>query len=97
MNVAEWLAASARLRPSAPALLRGAELKADYATFAHREAAIGSANSMQGAFDPATGSAFSRATARNTLSACTAFGGWARRRGRSISRQTVATVRSQAT
>src|SRR6195952_1397329 len=43
MNVAEWLAASARLRPDAPALLAGFDLDADYATFARRAAAIGAA------------------------------------------------------
>src|SRR5246127_5238356 len=43
MNVAEWLAATARLRPRAPALLRGFDLDADYATFARRSAAIGAA------------------------------------------------------
>ena len=43
MNVAEWLAASARLRPDAPALLTGIDLDADYATFARRAAAIGAA------------------------------------------------------
>jgi len=43
MNVAEWLAASARLRPDAPALLTGFDLDADYATFARRAAAIGAA------------------------------------------------------
>src|SRR5436190_10834741 len=41
MNIAEWLAASARLRPDAPALLTGFDLDADYATFARRAAAIG--------------------------------------------------------
>src|SRR3981081_725040 len=41
MNVAEWLAATARLRPDAPALLTGFDLDADYATFAGRAAAIG--------------------------------------------------------
>jgi long-chain acyl-CoA synthetase len=41
MNVAEWLAASARLRPDAPALLTGFDLEADYATFARHAAAIG--------------------------------------------------------
>src|SRR4051812_39337817 len=41
MNVAEWLAATARLRPDAPALLTGFDLDADYATFARRAAAIG--------------------------------------------------------
>src|SRR3954454_1208940 len=41
MNVAEWLAATARLRPDSPALLRGFDLEADYATFARRAAAIG--------------------------------------------------------
>src|SRR3978361_728945 len=43
MNVAQWLAATARLRPDAPALLRGFDLEADYATFARRAAAIGAA------------------------------------------------------
>src|SRR6202041_285585 len=43
MNVAEWLAASARLRPDAPALLTGFDLDADYAPFAPRAAAIGAA------------------------------------------------------
>src|SRR5487761_2342099 len=43
MNVAEWLAASARLRPDAPALLTGFDLDADYATFARRASAIGAA------------------------------------------------------
>src|SRR3974390_2120769 len=41
MNVAEWLAATARIRPDAPALLTGFDLDADYATFARRAAAIG--------------------------------------------------------
>src|SRR3954469_21731333 len=41
MNVAEWLAATARLRPKAPALLRGFDLEADYESFARRAAAIG--------------------------------------------------------
>ena len=43
MNVAEWLAATARLRPNSPALLTGFDLDADYATFARRAAAIGAA------------------------------------------------------
>src|SRR3954451_17649099 len=43
MNVAEWLATTARLRPRAPALIRGFDLEADYATFARRAAAIGAA------------------------------------------------------
>src|ERR1700692_1907849 len=47
MNVAEWLAASARLRPDAPALLTGFDLDADYATFARRAAAIGTALSRE--------------------------------------------------
>ena len=40
MNIAQWLAASARLRPDAPALLHGDEIRADYATFARRAASI---------------------------------------------------------
>ena len=43
MNVAEWLAATARLRPDSPALLTGFDLDADYATFARRAASIGAA------------------------------------------------------
>jgi long-chain acyl-CoA synthetase len=43
MNIAEWLAATARLRPEAPALLTGFDLDADYRTFAQRAAAIGAA------------------------------------------------------
>jgi long-chain acyl-CoA synthetase len=41
MNVAEWLAATARLRPDAPALQSGTTIEADYATFARRAAALG--------------------------------------------------------
>lgn len=41
MNVAQWLMASARLHPQAPALLSGTAVEADYATFARRAAAIG--------------------------------------------------------
>jgi long-chain acyl-CoA synthetase len=43
MNIACWLAATARLRPQAPALLTGFDLDADYRTFARRAAAIGAA------------------------------------------------------
>jgi long-chain acyl-CoA synthetase len=52
MNVAEWLAATARLRPHAPALLTGFDLDADYATFAQRSAAIGAALSRHYAIAP---------------------------------------------
>lgn len=41
MNIANWLASSARLRPDAPALLTGTAIDADYATFASRAAALG--------------------------------------------------------
>lgn len=41
MNVADWLAASARLNPGAPALLNGTSVEADYSTFAARAGAIG--------------------------------------------------------
>ncbi|WP_441277035.1 AMP-binding protein [Tardiphaga sp. 172_B4_N1_3] len=41
MNVAQWLASSARLHPQAPALLTGITVQADYKTFARRAAAIG--------------------------------------------------------
>ncbi|MGP8122578.1 MAG: class I adenylate-forming enzyme family protein [Xanthobacteraceae bacterium] len=40
MNIAGWLAATARLSPAAPALLRGCDVEADYATFARRAASI---------------------------------------------------------
>ncbi len=40
MNIAGWLAATARLSPGAPALLRGRDVEADYATFARRAASI---------------------------------------------------------
>src|ERR1700722_15389881 len=43
MNIACWLAATAKLRPEAPALLTGFDLDADYKTFARRAAAIGAA------------------------------------------------------
>src|ERR1043165_5590988 len=43
MNIAEWLAATARARGEAPALLTGFDLDADYATFARRAASIGAA------------------------------------------------------
>ena len=41
MNIANWLASTARLKPGAPALLTGLVVEADYATFAKRAAAIG--------------------------------------------------------
>src|SRR5258708_15584971 len=41
MNVAQWLAATARLRPDAPAVLRGVTIEADYATSARRASAVG--------------------------------------------------------
>jgi long-chain acyl-CoA synthetase len=41
MNIAEWLAASARATPSAPALLRGELVVSDYARFAATAASIG--------------------------------------------------------
>src|SRR3954463_13921660 len=43
MNIAEWLAATARARPEAAALLTGFERDADYKTFAQRAASIGAA------------------------------------------------------
>src|SRR4030081_2243507 len=52
MNVAEWLGASARLRPDAPALLTGLGLDADYATFARRAAAIGAVLSRRHGIAP---------------------------------------------
>src|ERR1700744_4639390 len=52
MNVAEWLAATARLRPDAPALLTGFDLDADYAAFARRAAAIGAALSRDYQISP---------------------------------------------
>jgi len=47
MNVAEWLAATARVSPHAPALLTGFDLDADYRTFARRSAAIAFALSRE--------------------------------------------------
>lgn len=41
MNIANWLAQTARLYPQSPALLIGTHVDADYATFAARAAAIG--------------------------------------------------------
>ena len=41
MNIANWLAQTAKLHPQSPALLRGTTLDADYATFARRAAAVG--------------------------------------------------------
>ena len=41
MNIANWLASTARLKPDAPALLTGLRVDADYALFAKRAAAIG--------------------------------------------------------
>lgn len=41
MNIANWLASTAHLKPGAPALLTGRVVEADYATFAARAAAIG--------------------------------------------------------
>src|SRR3954465_14269317 len=52
MNVAEWLAAIARSRPEAPALLTGFDLDADYATFARRAAAIGAGLSREYGIEP---------------------------------------------
>lgn len=43
MNIADWLAATARLSPAAPALLRGRDVVADYATFARRAGSIAAA------------------------------------------------------
>ena len=52
MNVAEWLAATARLHPHSPALLTGFDLDADYATFARRAAAVGAALSHDYGIQP---------------------------------------------
>jgi acyl-CoA synthetase (AMP-forming)/AMP-acid ligase II len=43
MNPAEWLIRAGRRAPTAPAILIGAHVQADYATFAHEAAAIGAA------------------------------------------------------
>ena len=43
MNPAEWLFRTARLRPNAPALMRGETVLADYAEFARRVASIAGA------------------------------------------------------
>src|ERR1700742_2609851 len=52
MNIAEWLASTARLRPEAPALLTGFDLDADYKTFARRASAIGAALARDHAIAP---------------------------------------------
>ena len=52
MNIACWLAATAKLRPEAPALLTGFDLDADYKTFARRAAAIGAALSRDHGIAP---------------------------------------------
>ena len=52
MNVAEWLAATARLQPRSPALLNGVAVEADYATFAQRSAAIGARLQQQYGIQP---------------------------------------------
>src|SRR5579872_4135944 len=52
MNIAEWLASTARLRPDAPALLTGFDLDADYQTFARRASAIGAALARDHAIAP---------------------------------------------
>jgi long-chain acyl-CoA synthetase len=43
MNLAEWLARTARRLPNAPALLRGNSIVADYAGFARRVASLAGA------------------------------------------------------
>src|SRR5262245_4280870 len=53
MNIAEWLAATARARPEAPALLTGFERDADYGTFARRAASIGAALARDYGISPA--------------------------------------------
>ena len=52
MNIANWLFETARLRPDLPALLTGFDLDADYATFARRAAAIGTALSRDYGIQP---------------------------------------------
>ncbi|MFZ0766374.1 MAG: AMP-binding protein [Bradyrhizobium sp.] len=52
MNIAEWLAATAKLRPEAPALLTGFDLDADYGTFARRAAVIGAGLSRDHGISP---------------------------------------------
>ncbi|NOX72056.1 MAG: acyl--CoA ligase, partial [Alphaproteobacteria bacterium] len=47
MNPAEWLLRTARLKPDAPALLKGLEVAADYQVFAARATAIGGALQAQ--------------------------------------------------
>ncbi len=48
MNLAEWLLRTAKLRPEAPALLKGPRTEADYATFAARAAGIAGALTERG-------------------------------------------------
>lgn len=53
MNIAEWLYATARLRPAAPALMTGLDVGADYAEFARRCAGI--AGTLRDRFGIASG------------------------------------------
>src|SRR6201996_236961 len=52
MNIAEWLANTAKLRPEAPALLPGFDLDADHRTFARRASAIAAALARDHAIAP---------------------------------------------
>ncbi len=52
MNLAEWLARTARVAPDAPALLAGEAVVADYREFARRAATIGSALSRGHGIQP---------------------------------------------
>src|SRR6201996_9010605 len=52
MNIAEWLASTAKLRPEAPALLPGFDLDADHRTFARRASAIAAALARDHAIAP---------------------------------------------
>src|ERR1700754_1954857 len=52
MNIAEWLASTAKLRPDAPALLTGFDFDAEYQTLARRAPGIGAALARDHAIAP---------------------------------------------
>jgi acyl-CoA synthetase (AMP-forming)/AMP-acid ligase II len=78
MNVAQWLASSARLHPQAPALLTGTTVQADYKTFARRAAAIGAGLVRDYGIQPGDRVALFASNCTNISNACMRCGGSAR-------------------
>jgi long-chain acyl-CoA synthetase len=72
MNIAEWLARTATLAPSSPALCLGAKVEADYRSFAQQAAAIGAALAGRHAIRPGDRIAI---LAKNSLDYLVAFYG----------------------